>query len=200
MPAPIEFYFDFSSPYGYLAAQEVEGIGRRRGREIVWKPFLLGAVFKTTGAAPLLDVPIKGEYAKRDMDRSARRIGVPFQVPSPFPFSAVPAARAFYWLADRDTVAAKDLAMSLYHAAFGQGHDISTPDAVAKTAAMHGHDPAEVRDALDDSGIKQRLKDEVQAAQDKGVFGSPFLLVDGEPFWGHDRLADAEAWAETGGW
>jgi 2-hydroxychromene-2-carboxylate isomerase len=112
----------------------------------------------------------------------------------------VPAARAFYWLADQDTTAAKDLAMSLYHAAFGQGQDISTPDAVAKTAAMHGHGLAEVRAALDDPPVKQRLKDEVQAAQDNGVFGSPFLIVDGEPFWGHDRLADAEAWAETGGW
>ncbi|MBK1698467.1 2-hydroxychromene-2-carboxylate isomerase [Rhodovibrio salinarum] len=200
MPAPIEFYFDFSSPYGYLAAQEVEGVGRRQGREVVWKPFLLGAVFKTTGSAPLLDIPMKGDYAKRDMDRSARRIGVPFQLPTPFPFSAVAPARAFYWLADQNTMAAKDLAMALFHAAFGQGHDISAPDAVAKTAAMHGHDPAAVRAAHDDPAVKQRLKDEVQAAQDKGVFGSPFLLVDGEPFWGHDRLGDAEAWAKTGGW
>jgi 2-hydroxychromene-2-carboxylate isomerase len=200
MAQAIEFYFDFSSPYGYLAAQEVEGIGRRQGREMVWKPFLLGAVFKRTGGAPLLDIPLKGDYAKRDMERSARRIGVPFQLPKPFPFSAVPAARAFYWAADRDTTAAKDLAIALYHAAFGQGADISTPDAVAKIAAMHGHDPGAVRDALEQPAVKQRLKDEVAAAQDKGVFGSPFLLVDGEPFWGHDRLADAERWAETGGW
>lgn len=200
MPQPIEFFFDFSSPYAYFAALEIEDLGRRHGRAIVWKPILLGAVFKVTGATSLLDIPIKGSYARRDIERSARRLDVPFQIPQHFPFTAVPSARAFYWLADRDTAQAKDFAMTLFHAAYSEGRDISTADAVAEIAAGRGHDPAQVRAAIDEPAIKQRLRDEVQAAQDKGVFGSPFFLIDGEPFWGHDRLPDVEAWARTGGW
>jgi 2-hydroxychromene-2-carboxylate isomerase len=202
MPAAIDFYFDFSSPYGYLAAQQVDEIGRRQGRRVDWWPFLLGQVFKTTGQQPLLHVPLKGDYAVRDLKRSARRIGVPFRLPESFPFSGVAASRAYYWLTeDADSPEpAKELAKALYHAAFGEGRDISTDEGVADVAATLGHPKARVHAALQDPAVKERLKREVQAAQELGVFGSPFLVVDGEPFWGHDRLADAEAWAETGGW
>ena len=200
MAAPIDFYFDFSSPYGYLAAQEVDALGARQGREVVWRPFLLGAVFKTTKQEPLLNVPIKGDYARRDMARCARLIGVPFTLPEPFPFSAVAACRAVYWLADRDAAQAKRLAQALYHVAFGEGRDIAPAETVAEIASEQGQHRDEVLAALGDPAVKDRLKREVEAAQDAGVFGSPFLLVDGEPFWGHDRLSHAEKWLETGGW
>jgi 2-hydroxychromene-2-carboxylate isomerase len=200
MPEPIEFYFDFSSPYGYLAAQQVDDLGARQGRDVLWRPFLLGALFKTTGQQPLLDVPLKGDYAKRDMDRAARRLGVPFRLPERFPFSAVAASRAVYWLDAQDPGAARALAKALYHAVFGAGRDLGDREAVVAVAAAQGHDAEAVRAGLNDSEVKARLRREVETAERKGVFGSPFLIVDGEPFWGHDRLADAERWAETGGW
>lgn len=200
MAAPIDFYFDFSSPYGYLAAQEVDALAARHRREAVWRPFLLGAVFKTTKQEPLLNIPLKGDYARRDMDRCARLIGVPFRIPDDFPFSSVAASRAFYWAQERDAGQARDLAKALYHEVFGESRPITTPEQVAEVATRVGLDREAVLSALGDPGVKDRLKQEVQAAEAAGVFGSPFLIVDGEPFWGHDRLAHAEKWLETGGW
>lgn len=200
MAAAIDFYFDFSSPYGYLAAQEIDEIAARQGRAVIWRPFLLGAVFKTTRQEPLLNIPLKGDYAKQDMERCARLLNVPFQLPSPFPFAAVAASRAFYWLAERDQEPAKALAKRLYQAAFGEGRDISPAETVAAVAAEIGYDRDEVLAALNDPAVKDRLRQEVEAAETAGVFGSPFVIVDGEPFWGQDRLAHAEKWMETGGW
>jgi 2-hydroxychromene-2-carboxylate isomerase len=200
MAAPIEFYFDFSSPYGYLAAQGIDEIGERHGREVAWKPFLLGAVFKTTRSEPLLGIPMKGDYARVDLPRAARLMGVPFTLPSPFPFMSVAACRAFYWLSDRDPAKAKALAKGIVDAAFGEGRDMSGAAAVLETAGGLGVDPGPLGAALEDPAVKDRLRAEVDEGIEKGVCGSPFVLVDGEPFWGHDRLDHVDKWLETGGW
>ncbi|MFQ5973204.1 MAG: 2-hydroxychromene-2-carboxylate isomerase [Alphaproteobacteria bacterium] len=198
--APIDFYFDFSSPYGYLGAQRIEALARKHGREVAWRPFLLGVVFKDTGAQPLVDYPIKGEYALRDFKRSARLYGIEFVMPETFPVSALAGSRAFYWLGDRDPGKAKALARALFAAVFQRGHDIGAPERVVEVAADLGVDPEELRAALTDPAVKQRLRDEVGAAIERGVFGSPFFFVDGEPFWGADRLDHVDRWLETGGW
>ncbi len=200
MAKPIEFYFDFSSPYGYLAAQRIDEIGAENGRDVDWRPFLLGAVFKTTGAQPLLDIPLKGDYARRDLARSARLMDIPFSVPKQFPFMSVSACRATYWLGERDPEAGKVLAQALYRAAFAEGRNIATPQGVADVAADLGHERDEVIAAVQNPRIKDLLKREVDAAQRKGVFGSPYIIIDGEPFWGYDRLEDVGVWLECGGW
>lgn len=200
MPDPIDFYFDFSSPYGYLASKRIDAIAARHGRTVIWRPHLIGAVFPTTGSKPLLDIPLKGEYARRDLPRTARRLGIPFRLPDAFPFLSVPAARAFYWLADGDPAMAKALAAALYDRAFGQGEEISSADAVIAVASGLGVDAEALRTALGDPAVKARLKDEVDAAIARGVFGSPFIFVDGEPFWGHDKLEEVDLWLEKGGW
>src|ERR1700739_911483 len=99
MPAPIEFYFDFSSPYSYLASEQIEPLAARFGRRVDYKPTLLGATFKISGLRPLVEVPLKGDYSRRDFQRSARFSGVPFVLPDPFPISTVSVARAYLWLA-----------------------------------------------------------------------------------------------------
>jgi 2-hydroxychromene-2-carboxylate isomerase len=200
MAAAIEFYFDFSSPYGYLAAQRIDEIGEAHGREVAWKPFLLGALFKITGARPLPDIPLKGEYTRNDLARSARLFDIPFRLPETFPFASVGACRATYWLAESDAAAARALALALFDSAFGAGRSISQPEEVAAIAADLGHDEARVLAALQDQRIKDLLRREVDAAIAKGVFGSPYIIVDGEPFWGFDRLDDVALWLETGGW
>jgi len=194
MAAPIDFYFDFSSPYGYLASTRIDAMAARFGRTVTWRPFLLGAVFKTTGAGPLVDIPIKGDYARRDMPRTARRLGVPFVLPEPFPFLALAPSRAYWWAFDRDPTAARALARALYAAAFGDGRTLAEPETVADVAGAQGFDRAEVLAGLADPAVKARLKTETDAAIDLGVFGSPFVIVDGEPFWGHDRLDDVAWW------
>lgn len=200
MAKPIEFYFDFASPYGYLAAQRIDEIGAENGREVVWRPFLLGVIFKTTGGQPLLDIPMKGNYARRDLARSARLMDIPFAIPKVFPFMSVSACRATYWLSEQDPAAGKALAQALYRAAFAEGRNIASPPGVAEVAADLGHNPEEVIAAMQDPQIKDLLKNAVDAAHQTGVFGSPYFIIDGEPFWGYDRLEDIGVWLESGGW
>jgi 2-hydroxychromene-2-carboxylate isomerase len=200
MAAPVEFWFDFSSPYGYLGSKRIEAIAGRHGRQVQWRPFLLGVLFQTTGQKPLLLQPLRGPYAARDLERTARLHGEPFRLPEPFPFSSVGAARFFYWLDGRDPAAAVAYAKAVYRRAFVEGRAVSGAEDAADAAAGLGHDRAEVLSVLQKPEVKQRLKEINDEALRKGVFGSPFFIVDGEPFWGHDHLDQVERWIETGGW
>lgn len=197
---PVDFYFEFSSPYGYIAAELAQDFERRIGRPLKWRPMLLGPVFKVTGASPLTEIPVKGDYSKRDFPRSARFHGVAYTHPAKFPIGTVAALRAFYWLDDRDPVKARALARALYRAYFVDGTDISAPAAVLDVAASLDVDRASLAAALEDPSVKERAKREVEGAIAAGVFGSPFFIVDGEPFWGCDRMPMAEEWVRRGGW
>jgi 2-hydroxychromene-2-carboxylate isomerase len=197
---PVQFFFDFSSPYGYLAAQRIGDMASLYGREVDWKPILLGVVFKTTGAQPLLDVPVKGEYSKRDIARMARLMGVPYTTPEVMPFPSIAAARAVYWVKDQDGAQAAALARALYEEAFARGGDIRGAEQVVDVAAGLGIDSDALTAALGEASVKERLKLEVEMAMGAGVCGSPFFIVDGEPFWGADRLDHVERWLATGGW
>jgi len=98
MAAPIDFYFDFSSPYGFLAAQKIEALAEKHGRAVDWHPMLLGVVFKETGAAPLTMVPLKGDYSRRDFERSARYHGIAgFRMPPKFPIASQAPAEESRW-------------------------------------------------------------------------------------------------------
>lgn len=200
MSAPIDFYFDFSSPYGYLASTRIDALGAKHGRPVIWHPILLGAVFKVSGGAPLTTIPLKGEYSVRDMARSARLMGVPFRLPGTFPIPTQHAARLTVWLARGDEPGAKRLASALYHAYFADDRDISNPDVCADVAAQCGHDRDAAVAGMNDAAVKDALKTEVEQAIARKVFGSPFFIVDGEPFWGADRLDHLDRWLSTGGW
>lgn len=200
MPAPVEFYFDFSSPYGYLASTRIDKLCENHGRAVGWHPFLLGVVFKETGGAPLTTIPLKGDYSKHDFVRTAAFHGIKFKFPPVFPIPTQQAARAFYWVQRQNPGAAKALAKKLFEAYYAEERNISGAETVADIAASLGHDKAAVLAALNDPAIKDRLRQECDAALKKGVFGSPFIIVDGEPFWGSDRLDQVDKWLETGGW
>lgn len=191
--APLEFYFDFSSPYGYLAAERIDELAAKYGRKVKWRPVLLGVIFKATGAAPLTTVPLKGEYSKLDFARSARFMGIPYNPPSRFPLPTQMAARAYYWLLDHNHGMARAFAKAVYRALFVDDRDISDPEVVLAIAAAAGADRVALAEAVESPEIKERLKAEVAAALEKGVFGSPFIVCDGEPFMGADRLPQLEA-------
>jgi 2-hydroxychromene-2-carboxylate isomerase len=200
MAAPLEFHFDFSSPYGYLAAQKVDALAARHGRTVDWRPMLLGVAFKQSGMAPLTEIPLKGDYSKRDFYRSARYHGVTdFKMPPKFPIPTQAAARIMLWAKARDPALAVRVAKALYRAYFVDGQDISNPDVAADIAAAVGADRAGARGAIDDQAVKDALKREVDGAIARGVFGSPFVFVDGEPFWGLDRFDQIDRWLATGG-
>ena len=186
MKAPLDFYVDFSSPYGYLAAAKIEALAGKHGRAVNWRPMLLGVAFKATGSGPLPSIPLKGDYAKRDFLRSARFHGVPFKLPEPFPVSTVAACRAFYGSPEERRV---PLAKALYRAYFVDNLNIGEPANVLKVAGTLGLKPD-----IDNQAVKDKTRAEVDAAVAKGVFGSPYILVDGEPFWGIDRFDQLERW------
>jgi 2-hydroxychromene-2-carboxylate isomerase len=198
--APVDFYFEFSSPYGYIASQLANALEQRIGRPLAWHPFLLGPVFKMTGGAPLVDIPLKGAYSVRDFERSAHWHGVAYAQPPKFPIGTVAPLRAFYWADAQDPARARGLAKALYAAYFTEGRDISAPATVLDIAQSAGIDRAALAAALEDPALKERAKQAVESAIARGVFGSPFFIADGEPFWGVDRIPMMEDWLRRGGW
>jgi 2-hydroxychromene-2-carboxylate isomerase len=187
MKPSIEFYFDFSSPYGYLASHKIEALAAKYGRGVTWRPILLGVAFKATGSGPLPSIPLKGDYAKRDFLRSARFHGVPFRIPEPFPVSTVAACRAFYSLNDpKEQVL---LAKALFRAYFIDNVNLGEASQVLKISNSLG-----LRPEIDSQAVKDKTRAEVEAALAKGVFGSPYIVIDGEPFWGVDRFDQIERW------
>ena len=200
MSEPIKFYFDFSSPYGYFAALKIDELAASFGRQVEWHPMMLGAAMKVTGAKPLAEIELKGDYCKNDWDRLARYMEVPWTLPAEFPIGTLAASRAFYWLDDQDDALAKRFALAAFNVYFGQGRDITPAETVAEFAEPLGVDRDALLAAVQDQAIKQRLKDETGKAIDAGVFGSPFYIIDGEPFWGADRLWMIRRWLKSGGW
>lgn len=196
MTSSIDFYFDFTSPYGYLASHKIEPLAAKYGRSVAWRPYLLGAAFKVNGMRPLPEVPMKGEYAMRDFLRSARFHGIAYRQPSVFPVPTVAAVRAYYWVAGREPTKAVGLAKALYKAYFTDDVNIAEPENVVSVAAGAGFDGAAVRAALADQAVKDRTKAEVDAAIARGAFGSPYMVVDDEPFWGVDRFDQLERWLQ----
>jgi len=200
MANPIQFYYDFASPYGYMAATKISALAAKHGRSVEWKPILLGVVFKITGGVPLPSAPLKGDYSRRDMERSARLSGIPFKLPGKFPIAGQSPSRIIYSLESQGRARQEELTLALYHAYMVEDRDISSPETAADVAAARGLDRQKVLDAIADPVMKEKLKTETEAAIARGVFGSPYVIVDGEPFWGFDRLEQVDRWLQCGGW
>jgi len=199
MSRSIDFYFEFASPYGYLASTQIDAIGERHGCEVGWHPIMLGAAFKQTGTKPLMHTPLKGPYLLHDVPRFARLLEVPFRAPPVMPVNSLAASRACVWLQPDDPALAKRLAKALYHAHWGEGRDIATSEQVAEIAGGLGVDQAALLAAVADPVVKERLRQQTEASIERGVFGSPFIFVADEAFWGADRLDQVERWL-AGGW
>ena len=200
MAEPIKFYFDFSSPYAYFGALKIEEIAGAFDREVDWRPILLGVTMKATGNVSLAHQPLKSQYSKHDWQRLSRFMDVPWTLPEHFPIATMAAARAFYWIRDTDEALAKKFALACFHRYFGEGQDITDRQTVAEIGENLGLDREEILEAVVADEIKQRLRDETQAATDAGVCGAPYFVVDGEPFWGSDRLWMIRRWLKSGGW
>jgi len=199
MPAPIEFWFDFSSPYSYLASEKIEELAARHGRKVEFKPTLLGVIFKSTGGVPLTElVPPKASYFAKDFERSARYAGVPFRQPGTFPIPTVGTARAFLCLQRQDEAVAARFLHAAFRAYFSQDRNIGAPEVIAALATEVGADPVALARGVQDPAIKEKLKALVDESIARGVFGAPTIFVDGEMFWGHDRLPQVERWLATG--
>ncbi len=199
MAEPILFYFDFTSPYSYLASERIDALADRFGRKVQWRPVLLGGIFKALGTVSLVKQSGQAEYSVRDFARSARFLGVPYVPPANFPVSTVAPARAYYWLHGQDCSLARRFAHEVFRAYFAAGRDIADAAVVLELAIKVGADGTALAAGMSDPAIKDRLRAETDAAIEQGVFGAPWIVVDNEPFWGADRLPQIERWLETGG-
>lgn len=194
MPGPIDFYFDFSSPYGYFASTRIEEVAANNGRLVNWHPVLLGVLFRTVGTAPLTTYPVKGDYAFHDFERTARFFGIPYNRPPRFPLSTQVAARAMLWTAQAVGEArAIELAQAIYRAMFVDGVAVDEAEEVLRIGAAIGLDRDALAAGQDSEPVRQQLRAENEQALAAGVFGSPLMIVDGEPFWGFDRFDQLDA-------
>jgi 2-hydroxychromene-2-carboxylate isomerase len=197
-PGPIDFYFDFSSPYSYIASEWIEALAARHARTVRWHAILLGVTFQAAELRSPVAHPIKREYSFRDFERSARFAGVPLTNPEKFPIPTQNAARVFCWLDAGDSARATGWARHCLRAYFARGVDLSDAAALKALAADFGLDANEAEAVWNDPRWKLRLKSVNEAAIAAGVFGAPFFIIDGEPFWGNDRRPQIERWLATG--
>lgn len=199
---PIDFYFDFISPFGYFAARRIDDLAARHGRTVEWHSILLGvAILKVMGLKPLLKTPIKGNYLRVDSYRYARRHDIQFVLTEGTDLiDPLPPARAFQWAKAKDSEMGKTLALGLQEAYWGRGIDVAQPQNLIEVANGLGMDGKEILAGAESEEAKVLLRSDVDEGINRGVFGSPFILVDGEPFWGVEKLELLDEWLTEGGW
>ncbi len=193
-PRPtLELWFEFASTYSYPAVLRVEPLARAEGVAVAWRPFLLGPIFRSQGwdDSPFNLYAAKGRYMWRDLERICAELALPHRRPSVFPRSGLLAARvaccaeAEPWL--------PEFVRRVYAANFAEDREISDPAVLASILAQLGQPDAWLTRA-DAPDVKDRLRRQTEQAVEHGIFGAPTFRVDGELFWGNDRLEAALAW------
>jgi 2-hydroxychromene-2-carboxylate isomerase len=197
-PATIEFWYEFASPYSYLAAGHIEGLAAEKRLAIEWRPFLLGPIFKTRAHDPSPfqnPSPAQRRYRWRDVQRLCAAAGLPLRLPSAYPRNGLLAARVALVAIDEGW--GPTFTRAAFHANFAEDRDIGAPAVMGALVAALGHDAAAVLERAASPANKERLKASGEAAIRRGIFGAPSFLVGEELFWGNDRLEQAIAWARA---
>ena len=200
MRQSVEFWFDFVSPYAYIAAQSIEQLAAQYERDVEWKPMLLGAVFKTTGSSPLtMRPPIMADYFQHDFVRSARYAGVPFVMPEVFPIATQNTARVCLWMQETTPQQVGEFVRSVTRAYFSGPAAINDPHWLGEHVSRMGLDGSAAAAACENPHYKDALKAQCEQAIANGIFGAPWIRLDGESFWGNARLPQVEKWLANGG-
>jgi 2-hydroxychromene-2-carboxylate isomerase len=190
MARTLEFYFDYGSPYSYLADTQVEAIVQRTGATLDRKPMLLGGVFKSTGNHSPAEMPQKSAWSGFDMPLWARHYGVPFQRNPFFPVNTLALMRGA-------AAAQIDGVFDRYHPAvfkamWVDGRNLNEMKEVAAVLSAAGLDAKKIGNRIQEQDVKDRLKATTDEAVARGVFGAPTSFVDGKMFFGNDRLPFVE--------
>jgi len=188
MGKEVEFYFDVGSPAAYLAWTQLPAIAQEAGAGIVYKPFLLGGVFQATGNRSPMEVPAKGKYMQADLERFARRYGVPFCHNPHFPINTLALMRVALGLQLREPQKMRPYVDAVFRAIWVDRKDMNDPAVVASVLQQAGFDPRQLLALAADPEVKEQLKATTQEAVVRGVFGAPAFFVGGHLFWGQDRL------------
>ena len=186
----VEFLFDYGSPASYLAYTQMPGLAARTGAAILWRPILLGGIFKATGNHSPAEVPAKGAWIQADLARHAKRYAVPFRLNPFFPINTIRLMRGAVAMAEAGRLPAYSDA--IYRALWVEARNLGEPEILRDTLAAAGFDPDSVLAAAETPDIKEALKLQTEAAIRRGVFGAPSFFVQGELFWGQDRLEFVE--------
>jgi 2-hydroxychromene-2-carboxylate isomerase len=191
---PVEFWFEFASTYSYPAAMRIEAVAKAHGRELIWRPFLLGPIFKAQGwdTSPFNIYPAKGRYMWRDLARICAELQLPLLQPSVFPRNGLLAARVA--CAAQESPWLPAFVRNVYSASFARDLDIS--DSAVVRSCLEGlvPDPDAALDAAQREDTKARLRANTERAIQLGLFGSPSFVVGSEVFWGNDRMEQAMRW------
>ncbi len=190
-PAEIEFWFEFASNYSYLSVMRIEEAARRLGIRIMWKPFLLGPIFRALGfeTSPFLLQKEKGAYMWQDMVRQCRKYGLRWMKPSTFPRLSVLPARVALIGADEPWIGA--FCRQVMELNFVHDGDINKAERLTPILTELGLPAAEILQRAQTDSVKARLREQTDEARRRGIFGAPTFFVGTEMFWGNDRLDDA---------
>ncbi|OHC62757.1 MAG: 2-hydroxychromene-2-carboxylate isomerase [Rhodocyclales bacterium GWA2_65_20] len=196
MPKQIDFWFDFASTYSYLAALRIAPLAESREIKVNWRPFLLGPVFTAMGwnDSPFNIYPSKGRYMWRDMERLCKHYDLPLKKPSRFPRNGLRPARII--CAHPDAAWVPDFARATFTAGFAGDRDIGEREVIVGLLENMGLDANSLIAAAESPEGKDLLRRQNEDAFKLDIFGAPSFIVDGELFWGNDRLEQALAWAE----
>ncbi len=192
--AQIDYFFATLSPYCYLAEQRLEEVAAKHGATINYKPFDLIAAFGRTGGTPPKDRHISRiEYRAQELPRQAKKLGLPFNLqPAHWPTNGAPAAYAFIAAQNAGGGDLGKLAHAIFRAVWAEEKDIAEDDVIRACLAEAGFDPE-----LANSGLLEGAETyarNLEEAVEAGVFGAPFYIIDGQRFWGQDRIADVDAY------
>jgi 2-hydroxychromene-2-carboxylate isomerase len=188
MSKSVEFYFDLGSPATYLAHTQLPKICAATGSHLIYIPMLLGGVFKATGNASPAMIPAKGRYMFADLDRYAKRYGVPLKFNPHFPINTLLLMRAVTGIQLRHPQRFHTFIDCLFNALWVEGRSLDEPQTVVAVLNEHGFDPDEVLALTNDESVKAALKENTEAAINRGVFGAPSMFVDNQLYFGQDRL------------
>jgi 2-hydroxychromene-2-carboxylate isomerase len=189
----VEFFFDLSSPYSYLAATQLPSLAERTGAEIAWRPMVLGAVFKAAGNDMPARVPAKGRWMGQDLERWARQYGVPYRWSSHFPANTIKAMRLI--LVDESR--AREVTLAAFAAMWADDRNLADAAVLRDVAVAGGLDATRALAAIEEPAIKDKLRANTDEAVARGAFGAPTMFVGEQLFWGNDRLHFVEAQLAT---
>ena len=188
MAKTLEFFFDFGSPTSYLAYTQLPKLAADRGATLVWRPMLLGGVFKATGNASPVTVPAKGRWMFQDMARWARRYGVPLAMNPHFPINTLTLMRGAVGLQLRQPADFERYVDTVYHAMWAAPCNMGDAAMLADTLQRAGFDPAAFNVLVNDPEVKAALVANTEQAVARGAFGAPTMFVGEQMFFGQDRL------------
>ena len=188
MSKSVEYFFDFGSPTSYLAYTQLPKIAAEAGAEVVWRPMLLGGVFKATGNASPVSVPAKGRWMNGDIARWAGRYGVPFRFNPHFPINTLTLMRGATGLQMRQPADFARYLEVVHRAMWESAANLGDPAVLAATLAAAGFDGDAFMALVSDPEVKARLVASTEEAVTRGAFGAPTFFVGEAMFFGQDRL------------